>query len=54
MAEIDDKRGPGLKFSPPLQVYLLQVPIIRRVEAYLEDKFGEEYLAYTRSVRRWL
>ena len=54
MAEIDDKRGPGLKFPAPLQVYLLQVVVIRREETYLEDKFGEEYLSYTRSVRRWL
>lgn len=27
---------------------------IRHEEAYLERKFGEEYLAYKRSVRRWL
>ncbi len=38
----------------PLQVYLLQVLVIRREERYLEGKFGEEYLAYKRSVRRWL
>lgn len=38
----------------PLQVYLLQVLVIRREETYLEDKFGEAYLAYKRRVRRWL
>ena len=28
--------------------------VILREEAYLERKFGEDYLAYKRSVRRWL
>ena len=27
---------------------------IKNEEAYLEEKFGEEYLAYKRQVRRWL
>lgn len=27
---------------------------IRKEEAYLEQKFGEDYLAYKRQVRRWL
>lgn len=27
---------------------------IRKEEAYLEEKFGEEYLQYKRKVRRWL
>ena len=34
-----------------LLVYLY---VIKREEAYLEAKFGEEYLQYKRSVRRWL
>jgi protein-S-isoprenylcysteine O-methyltransferase Ste14 len=27
--------------------------VIRREEAYLTRRFGEDYLAYTRRVRRW-
>jgi protein-S-isoprenylcysteine O-methyltransferase Ste14 len=33
---------------------LLQRLVIRREEVYLEQKFGESYLAYKRSVRGWL
>ena len=33
---------------------LLQHFVIRLEETYLERKFGEEYLAYKRSVRRWI
>ena len=32
---------------------LLQLLVIRREEAYLEEKFSHSYLAYKRSVRRW-
>ena len=35
-------------------LYLLQRLVIRREEAYLERKFGDEYLAYKRATRRWL
>jgi protein-S-isoprenylcysteine O-methyltransferase Ste14 len=35
-------------------VYLLQRLVIRREEAYLQQKFGDSYLAYQRHVRRWL
>lgn len=34
--------------------YLLQRFVIRLEEAYLENKFGDEYLAYKRTTRRWL
>ena len=33
---------------------LMQWVVIAREEAYLERKFGEQYLAYKASVRRWL
>jgi protein-S-isoprenylcysteine O-methyltransferase Ste14 len=35
-------------------VLLLYRAVILEEEAYLEKKFGEEYLRYKRSVRRWL
>jgi protein-S-isoprenylcysteine O-methyltransferase Ste14 len=40
--------------TAPILGYLLQILVIRREEAYLEGKFGEQYLAYRREVRRWL
>lgn len=33
---------------------IIRYGVISREEAYLERKFGEEYLRYKRSVRRWL
>ncbi len=33
---------------------LMHYGVITREERYLEKKFGEEYLCYKRSVRRWL
>lgn len=38
----------------PLAGWVLQRLAIRPEEAYLERKFGEEYRAYQRRVRRWL
>jgi protein-S-isoprenylcysteine O-methyltransferase Ste14 len=38
---------------PPVLAILYAIAI-RHEEAYLEGKFGETYLAYKRSVRRWL
>ncbi len=41
-----------ISFIPgAILVYLIA---IRKEEAYLEQKFGEEYLQYKRKVRRWL
>lgn len=38
----------------PLVLVVMVHGVIRREEAYLERRFGEEYLAYRRRVRRWL
>lgn len=38
----------------PLTVALLHWAVIAREERYLERKFGDEYRAYRRRVRRWL
>lgn len=38
----------------PVTVWLLQRLAILPEEAYLTHKFGDEYIAYTKRVRRWL
>ena len=38
----------------PIVLVLIQTIAIRHEEAYLERKFGETYVAYKRSVRRWI
>ena len=38
----------------PVGLVLTDLLIVRREEAYLERKFGEEYLRYKREVRRWV
>ena len=43
----------GIAASPVLGL-LLQRFAIRHEEAYLENKFGDEYLAYKHTTRRWL
>jgi protein-S-isoprenylcysteine O-methyltransferase Ste14 len=35
-------------------VYLLQHFVIALEETYLQQKFGDEYLAYQKTVRRWI
>ena len=38
---------------PPLFVWLIQRRFIRREEAMLEERFGDEYRAFRQRVRRW-
>ena len=38
----------------PLVLAVVYATAVRHEEAYLERKFGEGYLVYKRSVRRWL
>jgi protein-S-isoprenylcysteine O-methyltransferase Ste14 len=38
----------------PIGLVLIDRFVITREERYLERKFGEEYLNYKRSVRRWI
>ena len=38
----------------PLALAVMRGGVIEREEAYLERKFGDEYLAYKARVRRWL
>lgn len=38
----------------PMSMATVYWTAIRHEERYLEDKFGEAYLQYKRSVRRWL
>jgi len=38
----------------PFCAWTLQQLAIKPEEAYLERKFGDDYLAYKRSVRRWI
>lgn len=38
----------------PLPVLIVRYHVIAREEAYLEAKFGEQYLDYKQQVRRWI
>jgi protein-S-isoprenylcysteine O-methyltransferase Ste14 len=38
----------------PFVLAVIDRGVIAREERYLERKFGEEYLGYTRTVRRWI
>ena len=38
----------------PIVLHLMRRGVIEREERYLERKFGEEYLRYKESVRRWI
>ena len=39
---------------PPVFVVLIQVHFIRKEERWMEQRFGDEYLAYKRRTRRWI
>jgi protein-S-isoprenylcysteine O-methyltransferase Ste14 len=38
----------------PLVIALIQTQVIRREEAYMERRFGAEYVRFKRKVRRWI
>jgi protein-S-isoprenylcysteine O-methyltransferase Ste14 len=38
----------------PVALLVIQRGVIEREERYLERKFGEEYLRYKTTVRRWI
>ena len=38
----------------PAVIMIVNIYVIRREESYLESKFGEQYRAYKKQVRRWL
>ncbi|NIW25479.1 MAG: DUF1295 domain-containing protein, partial [Gammaproteobacteria bacterium] len=37
----------------PIVIWIMSTGVIAREEAYLEKKFGNDYLEYKRKVRRW-
>jgi protein-S-isoprenylcysteine O-methyltransferase Ste14 len=46
-------QNPWMVLLAPCLLFYLQERVIKREEAYLQQRFGEEYLAYRRKVRRW-
>lgn len=38
----------------PALAWIMNIGVIKREEAYLEHKFGDDYLRYKQRVRRWL
>ena len=44
---------PGIVFAVIPALYILRKGVVLREETYLEDLFGEEYVAYKTQVRRW-
>ena len=43
-----------IAISIPFFMIIMQKGVIEREEAYLENKFGEEYIRYKNRVRRWI
>lgn len=41
-------------YALPVVLPLIHFGVIRREEAYLTRRFGDQYLDYTRRVRRWI
>jgi protein-S-isoprenylcysteine O-methyltransferase Ste14 len=46
--------SPWLLLLMPAIVAILHFGVVAREERYLEAKFGQSYLGYKASVRRWL
>lgn len=44
----------GALLPAPFFAWIIQRNFIRAEERFMEAAFGEEYLAYKKSVRRWL
>jgi protein-S-isoprenylcysteine O-methyltransferase Ste14 len=45
--------NPWMVLLAPCLLFYLQERVIKREEAYLQQRFNGEYLAYRRKVRRW-
>jgi protein-S-isoprenylcysteine O-methyltransferase Ste14 len=45
--------NPWMILLAPCLLFYLQERVIKREEAYLQQRFSGEYLAYRRKVRRW-
>ncbi len=43
-----------IAISIPFFMIIMQKGVIEREEAYLQNKFGEEYIQYKNQVRRWI
>ena len=46
--------NPWLILLAPALLLYLQERVVKREEAYLTTRFGAQYIAYLRKVRRWI
>jgi protein-S-isoprenylcysteine O-methyltransferase Ste14 len=46
--------APWAILTLPIVIFVIDRMVIAREERYLERKFGQEYLDYKRTVRRWI